>query len=87
MVRWDGLILRHPKKKKKKPPRPKTPPGAPAGPRGRGGRWPFVAGVGVLFGVLDAVAPPECSGVIPPRGLWGRFFVKFRNKVRNTRSQ
>ena len=32
----------------------------------------------LLFGELDALTPPDCSGAMRPRGLWGRFFVKLR---------
>jgi len=36
------------------------------------------AGIRFIFGELDALTPPDCSGVTYPRGLWGRFFVKLR---------
>ena len=39
---------------------------------------PFLGGIRLLFGELDALTPPDCSGVTYPRGLWGRFFVKLR---------
>ena len=39
---------------------------------------PFFWGIRLLFGELDALTPPDCSGVMHPRGLWGRFFVKLR---------
>ena len=35
-------------------------------------------GIRLLFGELDALTPPDCSGILSPRGLWGRFFVKLR---------
>ena len=38
----------------------------------------FFAGIRLLFGELDALTPPDCSGAMRPRGLWGRCFVKLR---------
>ena len=42
------------------------------------GATAFFGGIRLLFGELDALTPPDCSGILSPRELWGRFFVKLR---------
>ena len=43
--------------------------------------WPFLGGIRFVFGELDALTPPDCSGAMRPRGLWEGFFVKRRKRT------